>query len=125
VSSTRFPTFPALKIEQMREIIHAVKVDTGESQVEVRTIWTSSPRYRYSVRLTARKDTPVGNVETAQLQTFINDMYGAWDSFYWPDSYEAGSPDRLVRFEQPPTMRQVYPGWWECDLVMISVLEEP
>jgi hypothetical protein len=110
--------YDGLQVESTRETVYRVKVDQAQNGVEVRTVWNTSPRYRYRVRIVAQEV----NDEATDLATFIEDQYGSGDSFTLVNDPVTGT-SATVRFESPPRFEQYrIDGWWAVTLEMISVL---
>jgi hypothetical protein len=97
--------------------IYNVDVDEAESGIEVRTVWGTSPRYRYQVEIVLMNTTEVGT-----LDTLVKNNYGEGGNFTITDPIVGGTV--TVRMEGNLSLAQ-YEGfstWWMARMTFISVL---
>ena len=117
-----FPTFAGVQPTPVREgPLYQVKIDTGVSGFEVRTVLgeSSGRRYRYKMEviLQAALD------EVTDFLDFVDDQYGSGDSFTITDPVD-GTASVAVRFDGPPTLTQYQgiDGWWRASFSLTSVI---
>jgi hypothetical protein len=115
-------TFPithgGIQVDIKRSPVSAVEIFTSESGIESRTIWNTSIRWRYSIRIIGRSEV---SGELAALQTLVTDNYVEGGTMTLVDPYDSVS--RTVRFDGPPTFGQYrIPTWWTFDANLISVV---
>jgi hypothetical protein len=146
VSSNLFPVLlPGLALDLGKETLHSTSVQTGISGREDRTIWTSTPRFRFrlvynflrtGVNVAAAASAPgaftYGSYsELAVVQKFVADHYGTGDSFLMYDPGVVLAEDsthdpaqKRVRFEDDGVqMVRLFSGVWTASLRLISVVE--
>lgn len=106
-----------------RQEISAVKIQTAESQTEIRTAWSDAPRYRYAFQITARTGAATNEVDSIRSLYASNGMR---DSFTMEDPLDSVSV--TARFDSPLSMRRVLAGgatgaWWELSFSVITVVD--
>jgi hypothetical protein len=113
--------YPGLQVKTTRETIFGVKVDTAQSGREVRTVWGTSPRYKYRMQIVLR-DELTGGSEVAEVVDLINDNYGSGDNFDITDPVTGTTV--AVRLTAPLRIEQYRDinSWWIATIECISVL---
>jgi hypothetical protein len=97
--------------------IYNVDVDEAQSGVEVRTVWGTSPRYRYRMEIILKDATDVSN-----LDTLVKNNYGEGGNFTITDPVAGGTV--TVRMEGNLSLSQYerVSTWWMARMTFISVL---
>lgn len=116
-----FPTFSGVQPTPQREgPLYQVKVDTGVSGFEVRTVMGEShgARYRYQMEIILQDDLD----EVGDFIDFVDTQLGSGDSFTITDPV-TGTANVAVRFDGPPTLTQHggIDGWWKASFSLVSV----
>ena len=128
MSAHVFPYLPGRDGNESRETIYPVTVAEAISGREDRINWSSTPRYKWTIRHRFLRTTVnctvspwTGYTELALVQYFITTHLTNFDSFHFADPYD--TTDRTVRFvENTVKMDRIVPGVWSCEFDLISVI---
>ena len=112
-------TFGGLQPTVTREgPIYNVKVDTAESGIEVRTIYGTTPRYRYNVEIVLQGS--LGEIST--VVNLINANYGQGDHFTMTDPVTNGTVTVRMDGNLKLSQHQGIAGWWKASMTTITVI---
>jgi hypothetical protein len=92
MSSAVFPSFPGLDVKVHREPVWDVKVQPTLAGKEVRSFWSTYPRYRYALSLNALRSSSV-LPEFQSLCGFVTRHGGKADSFLFTDAEDSSVTD--------------------------------
>jgi 3'-phosphoadenosine 5'-phosphosulfate (PAPS) 3'-phosphatase len=129
MSALVFPSLPGLDIALSRAPAYKVTTVEALSGREDRTVWSSTPRFTWSLRFNFLRSsvncTGAGWTtysELAAVQYMIDQHYASWDSFHIVDPWD-GTTDRVVRFvENSVKFTRIVTGVWSCEFDVISVI---
>ncbi len=107
-----------------REEIDAVRIQTAESQTEVRTALSTALRYLYKFRIIGRLNVS-GTNEVGVIRTLYQSNLGAANSFSMTDPLDGAGV--TCRFASPLKMKRIMPtsphgAWWELTFEVITVV---
>lgn len=127
MSALVFPSLPGLHIEPVRGLKYPVSIKEAVSGREDRTVWASTPRRRWRLRLNFLRESvaapaPFGAyTEVSVVDYFVETHFGTGDSFHIIDPKDRVT-DRVVRFVVEPELKQIVQGIWTADFELISVI---
>jgi hypothetical protein len=125
MSGTLTWNIPGCQLEIEREELYAVKVDTAESNTEVRTSYHTAPRYRWKFKIVGRTNV-AGVNEVGVLRALYETNRGKWDSFSMTDPLDGANVpnarfDSTIKFKRV-TATSRNGAWWEVTFDVISLL---
>ncbi len=97
--------------------IYTVVVDQAESGMEVRTVYGTSPRYRYQMEIILQGSTEVGTMDT-----LIRNNYGEGGNFTITDPVVGGTVTVRMEGNLSLTEHGGISTWWLARMTFISVL---
>lgn len=97
--------------------IYRVDVDEAESGVEVRTVWGTSPRYRYRLEIVLKDSTDVSN-----LTTLVSNNYGEGGNFTITDPVSGSTVTVRMDGNLSLTQYERISTWWMARFSCVTVL---
>ena len=98
--------------------IYPVQINTAESNIEVRTVWGTTPRYQYRAEIILQGLA----TQVATVVTMVNARHESGHTFTLVDPVTG--TDATVRLESPLSLSpyQGIPGWYSAKFSAISVI---
>jgi hypothetical protein len=128
MSALVWPDLPGLDIAVERETEEPdVTVRRTVNRKEYRTLWPAPPVYHYKLKFNyldqnTAAPAPFGTYnQVSVLSSFIDTVYGTWDTFSYTDPIDGTS--RTVRFEQGTLkLKKLAEGMFEAQVQLVSVV---
>ncbi len=119
--SGALPTFAGFQPTVTREgPIYHVEIDEAESGAEVRTVYGTSPKYRYRMEIILQ-----GATEVASLDTLVQDNYGEGGNFTITDPVVGGTVTVRMEGNLSLTQYERISTWWLARMSFLSVVPQP
>lgn len=96
---------------------YPVQVDEAESGVEVRTVYSTSPRYRYRIEIILKDATDVSS-----LDTLIRNNYGEGGNFTITDPVSGSTVTVRMEGNLSLTQYERISTWWMARFSCVQVL---
>jgi hypothetical protein len=127
MSTSVFPSnLPGMDVSVVRGETYKTTINATISGKEQRTLWESTPRYKYKLKFNVLRDDVSAPApwaafsEVATVVKFLEDHKGSWDSFHFADPFTGA--DTVVRYvDDSLELTQIVPHCWSCELSFISV----
>jgi hypothetical protein len=101
--------------------IYPVQIDVAESGHEIRTVWGTTPRYRYQAEIVLQGLAS----QVAAVVTLINGLHESGHTFTIVDPVDpVGRAAIPVRLENPLSLSPYrgVPGWYQAKFVAVTVV---